>query len=129
MPGISEPPIGDQLFAAMGMPVLMHFTGIRFRYIPKTGERRDIEAMCLYEEGSPRDDEISETRHERLWLAVSRDPLEGVESPQLGDSGLRDGDNADSPWSFQGEIRNESAFSWELLFARNRPQRYGPRTV
>jgi hypothetical protein len=77
----------------------------------------------------PQEDETTEKRKERLWLAVSRDSLEGIDTPQLGDSGLRDGDNADSPWAFQGEIRNESAHAWELLFARNRPQRYGPKTA
>ena len=129
MPRISEPPIFDQLFAEMGMPVLMEYTGIRFTYRSKTGRTRNIEAICLYEQLAPSEDETSEKDKEYLWLAVSRDPIDGIESPQLGDSGLRDGDSADSPWSFQGEIRNESAFAWELLFARIRPQRYGPKTA
>jgi len=46
----------------------------------------------------------------------------------LGDSLLRtELDDEDSLWSFQGEVRNESSVSWELLFARLRPRRYGPK--
>lgn len=126
---IMHPSISDDLFAEMGMPRLFEYTGIRFNYRPLSGSPRHVEAICLYEEVPPRDDEVGESRQERLWLSVSRDPIEGIDDPRLGDSGLRDGDSPDSPWSFQGEIRNESAHAWELLFARIRPMRYGPRTA
>jgi len=129
MPAVSEPSIFDDLFAEIGMPALMHYVGTRFTYRAKTGSKRDIEAIAIYEENAVREDEIEERRQERLWIAVYRDPNLGIAAPQLGDSGWRDGDEADSPWSFQGEVRNESAKVWELLFARIRPQRYGPKTT
>ena len=50
---------------------------------------------------------------------------EGSLRPLLLKAACVDGETA--PWGFQGEIRNITAGSWELLFARLRPRRYGPR--
>jgi hypothetical protein len=126
---VTHPSIAEELFARMGLPLLRHYLAMRFRYIPKNGRPRDVEAICLYERPAAAADEETERRVERLWVAVSRDAGDGIPSPRLGDAGLRDGDDEDSPWAFQGEVRNESANAWELLFARQRPQRYGPKTL
>jgi len=74
------------------------------------------------------EDETTERVQERMWVAAWRDVMRGIDAPELGDSLLRaELDDEDSPWSFQGEVRNESSVAWELLFARLRPRRYGPK--
>jgi hypothetical protein len=125
----SQPSIVESMFERLGLPVLMHYMGMRWTHIPKVGAPRDVEAICLYEQPAASIDGEGEKQMERLWIAVSRDESDGIAGPQLGDAGLRDGDEEDSPWAFQGEVRNESAHAWELLFARIRPRRYGPPTA
>lgn len=66
---------------------------------------------------------------ERLWILCLRDESAdkgGIARPEVGDKLLRAEDEPDEPWGFAGSIRNETPHSWELLFERNRPKRYGP---
>ena len=118
----------DDLFAAAGVPLLMDQFGISARYAPRDGPARTITVGCSEDEPADDGDETTEHQHERLWVFCRRSATLGIEAPQHGDALLRDGvDDETAPWGFQGEIRNETAASWELLFARLRPRRYGPR--
>ena len=93
------------------------------------GPARVVSAACRYEKLADSDEPAGEDEQERMWVQVARDPAcerGGIEAPELGDWGLRATDSPADPWSFQGEIRNETPHGWELLFARNRPRRYGP---
>lgn len=120
----------DNLFAAAGLPHLLEQFGVACAYLPKPRANqspRDIRAICRYEEPAAEEEDTGDRQKELLWVSCRRDCSAGIDAPALGDALLRHGvDAADSPWSFQGEVRNESPGSWELLFARNRPRRYGP---
>jgi len=118
----------DDLFAAAGIPSLMEQFGIPASYRPVEGPGRSITVGCSEDEPAGDQDETVERQHERLWVFCRRSSTLGIEAPQHGDALLRDGvDGETAPWGFQGEIRNITAGSWELLFARLRPRRYGPR--
>jgi len=121
----------DRLYSGVGLPVLLQQLGIWAVYRPKARENqppRDILVICNYERQAPLEDETTERVQERMWVAAWRDVMRGIDAPELGDSLLRaELDDEDSPWSFQGEVRNESSVAWELLFARLRPRRYGPK--
>ncbi len=118
----------DDLFAAAGIPPLMEQFGISASYRPVEGLGRTITVGCSEDEPGDQQDETTERRYERLWVFCRRSATLGIDDPQHGDAFLRDKvDDDTTPWGFQGEVRNVTAGSWELLFARLRPRRYGPR--
>ena len=119
----------DDLFAAAGIPLLMDQFGIPAVYTPiDGGPARSITVACTEDEPADDQDETTARQHERLWVFCRRSAALGVDDPRHGDALLRTGVDEDTaPWGFQGEIRNATAGSWELLFARLRPRRYGPR--
>ena len=127
---IAMPSQFDRLFVASGLPILIQQFGVWAAYTPKTGpdrSPRDILVICKYDRPAAEETETSESVKEWLWVATYRDVMRGIDAPELGDSLLRaELDPPDSPWSFQGVIRNESTHAWELLYARIRPRRYGP---
>jgi len=79
----------------------------------------------------PRDEtDTGEVDREEIWVKCLRSldtDRSGIPEPQLGDAIVRAGDRPDRPYTFQGPIRDETPHDWRLLFARNRPVRYGPR--
>ena len=108
-----------------------HFAG-QYRYRPGGGgPARTVKGTAVREKWA---DELTgggEEERDRIWFQCAKDPSGdrgGIDRPELGDSLLGPDDSADNPWTFQGEIRNEADSWWELLFARNRPRRYGPLT-
>ena len=118
----------DDMFAAAGIPLIMDQFGISAGYRPREGPPRTITVGCSEDEPGDQQDETTERQHERLWVFCRRSATLGIDDPQHGDALLRDGvDDDTAPWGFQGEVRNITAGSWELLFARLRPRRYGPR--
>jgi len=121
----------DRLFAATGLPILLQQFGVWAVYRPKPGPNRsprDILVICNYDRPARLEYETTERVQERLWVAAWRDAMRGIDTPELGDTLLRaELDSEDSLWSFQGEVRNETSIAWELLFARVRPSRYGPK--
>jgi len=96
------------------------------------GPSRTVVASCTRETLEERQGDLLDREQERLWVHVCRSPQArrgGIDRPGLGDSLLRVQDPPDAPWSFQGQIKDETEYSWGLLFGRNRPRRYGPRTA
>jgi hypothetical protein len=79
----------------------------------------------------PRDEtDLGEVDREEIWVKALRSTdtdRSGIPTPELGDAIVRAGERADRPYTFQGPIRDETPHDWRLLFARNRPVRYGPR--
>ena len=123
----------DDLFAAAGMPQQFAQFGVTCRYRPAAGGgERAITAILHYEAQEDRADELGEEERECVWAVVSRDEnadatYPGIRYPERGDALLAPGDAACDAWSFQGIIRGRCDDHWTLLFARNRPRRYGPR--
>jgi hypothetical protein len=121
------PSIVDELFADVGMPCLDHFAGTAFTYIPKGGPSRVVRVLIRYEQPTTREGTIEEKAIDRMWVTVSRDPATGIPLPQWRDAGLREFDQDNERWSYQGERRNEKCDQWELLFGRARTQHIGHR--
>lgn len=74
-------------------------------------------------------EEFVEKDQERIWVKCLKEESAakgGIGRPQLGDTLKRQNDRYPAPFSYQGEVRDETPHSWVLLFARNRPGRYGP---
>ena len=93
------------------------------------GGLRSIVGSVIYDE-TLEEGEYVEEDQERLWVLVLRDESVsrgGIARPVVGDTITRANDRHPEPFSFQGQIRNESPHAWELLFARNRPAAYGQR--
>lgn len=117
----------DALFTAAGVPLLMDQLGIPAHYTPREGAARAITVVAAYQEQETIADQLVEREQELLWVTARRSATTGISAPQSGDRLLRDDeDDAEAPWSFQGQVRNASLGCWELLFARIRPRRYGP---
>jgi hypothetical protein len=89
-------------------------------------EPREVNGVGQY--AKPEDlkrPEEDDEQEELWWYCLRDDAAGGIAAPELGATLLRPDDSEDSPWTFQGQVRNASDESWELLFARNRPRRYG----
>jgi hypothetical protein len=123
----------DDLFAAAALPGLFEQFGVSCTYRPAAGGgERTVTAILDYEGQQDRGDELGEELRERLWATVTRDESDdaaypGIRYPERGDGLLVAGDAASEAWSFQGQLRDPADDRWTLLFARNRPRRYGPR--
>ena len=122
----------DRQIAASTLPLLLQQFGVRGVYRPKgrvNQSPREVYALCRPDEIAPDQDATGERQRERLWITCWRDVGRGIDAPELGDGFQRSElDPEDAQWSFQGEVRNETSVCWELLFARIRPRRYGPKT-
>ncbi len=95
------------------------------------GAARTVTGPCVIEKLDDEFTAAGEDEREQLWFQCARDPAGdrgGIDRPELGDSIIRATDPPDSPWTYQGKTQNETDHSWQLLFARNRPRRYGPRS-
>ena len=123
----------DNLFAAAALPQLFAQFGVTCRYRPAAGGgEREVTGILTYEAQEDKTDELGDEERERLWVTVTRDEsagatYPGIRYPERGDGLLSPGDAACDAWSFQGIVRDPSPDQWTLLFARNRPRRYGPR--
>jgi hypothetical protein len=108
------------------------FFGVTASYDPKNGVARNVNGRGVF----AKDEDVVfggvvTTEAEVLWWTCCKDPTcdaGGIDSPQLGEMLVRDGlDQPNNPWAFAGQIRNETAGGWDLLFQRNRVRRYGPK--
>lgn len=121
----------DQLLAAAAMPNLLQVQGDTVYYrAAGSGEWLQLTAICEHSEEEPAEDErhYAETERELLWITCYRDPTRsqgGIAAPRQGDSLRRAEDREDEPWAFQSKVNQSDAETWRLLFARNRPTRYG----
>ena len=123
----------DDLFAAAALPGLFAEFGVTCRYRPAAGGgEREVTAILGYESQEDKPTELGEEERERLWVTVTRDESDtatypGIRYPERGDGLLVIGlDAAGDAWGFQGQVRDPTEDHWTLLFARNRPRRYGP---
>lgn len=100
-------------------------------YDPKDGPARTVNGRGVY----AKDEDVVfggvvTAESEILWWSCCKDPAcnaGGIDRPQLGETLVREGvDQPNTPWAFAGQIRNEKAGGWQLLFQRNRVRRYGP---
>ena len=111
------------MFRQFGVPVL---------FIPGDSvRRRTITGIPVYDKQSAQADNDIESDNEQVWLCVKKDRDDatwgGVDDPKFGDSILLNGEAEDRKFSFQNQVRSDAGGSWELLFARKRPRRFGGR--
>jgi hypothetical protein len=124
----------DRLFAATGMSLLLGQHGVPVTFIPAGGPPRTVTAILDYVREENQQAEGQEIEQEELWITVRRDPDAaegGIGAIAIGDAIERlgqDKDDADSRWSWQQRVRDATADLWDLLFARKRPRRIGPRS-
>ena len=120
----------DDDFAAAALPDHFEHYGREVTFLPAIGESRVITAILDEDDRTHEEEEVTEEKRERIWVGVRRDESHadgGIHSPRAGDAFVHpDESNTDdpTPFSYQGEIRNVTPYTWELLFARNRPVRY-----
>jgi len=95
----------------------------------RSGAARTVTISVGYDADADVIADVVSLETERLWVKCLRDDTAtkgGIGSPEVGDRLLRAEDQPTEPWGFSGGKRNETPHSWELLFERNRPKRYGP---
>jgi len=100
-------------------------------FTPRHGGGARTVTVSIQHTKHPRDEtDTGEVDREEIWVKCLRSldtDRSGIPEPELGDAIVRAGDRPDRPYTFQGPIRDETPHDWRLLFARNRPVRYGPR--
>lgn len=108
---------------------LFYRFGEQVTLLPPSGQSRAVEAVVTPDEEVVEEGESQEERQERIWVLVRKD--ESHANGGLADArgyGLkRPGDSDPRSFSFQDRDRNENGNDHELLFARNRLERVGPR--
>jgi len=112
------------------MSLLLAQHGVPVTFIPAAGPPRTVTAILDYIREENRETEGQEIEQEELWVTVLRDADAdegGIEAIAIGDAIEREEDDAESRWSWQQRVRNETADLWDLLFARKRPRRIGGR--
>ena len=106
-----------------------HFSSTH-EYRPASGgPARNVDGYLRVERLDDEQIAAGEAEREQGWFQCAR--VAGgargyIDNPTAGDALCRSEDSADNPWTFQGPIQHVTGHSWELLFARNRPRRYGP---
>ncbi|HEY4760944.1 MAG TPA: hypothetical protein VIH42_10230 [Thermoguttaceae bacterium] len=120
----------DEIYNNYGLPELFSVFGIPLIVRETTNaEERNITGICSYEKDPQIPETIEERDKELLWVMVERNADRGIAEPILGMTLMRDSeDDEDTIWSYQGQIKNATGVSWELLFGRIRPRRYGMKT-
>jgi len=107
-----------------------HF-GEVIAYCPaEGGPERSITVKISGQEERPESGHGGTSEMETIWVLTLRDESAakgGIAAIGLGAVLRRTGDPSNAPWTFQGVVRNVTPHSWELKFARNRPNRYGPK--
>ena len=90
---------------------------------------RTAEAVVTPDEEMVDEGEHHEERQERIWVLVRKDEAHanGGLANAKGYGLKRLGDSDPRPFGFQDRIRNANGNDHELLFARNRLERVGPR--
>lgn len=67
---------------------------------------------------------------EQVWITVRRDASHatdgGIDAPATHDQLVQNSDPEPTPFVYQGQIRNQTADVWDLLYARNIVRRQGP---
>lgn len=99
-------------------------------YRPQAGPEQTVTASVRYVHEADLAAPAGELEREEIWVKVLKDETHargGIAHPEIGDVLLRATDLPNEPWTFQGRIDRETPHSWYLLFARNRPRRFGPR--
>lgn len=94
-------------------------------YVPALGSARPLKAHVRYRRAA-QTQQHTRDEAETIEVLVGRDPshatIGGIDRPQSGDrftrSPSRDPDCR--PFSFTGEILDESALKWRLVFSRKR---------
>jgi hypothetical protein len=103
-------------------------------FIPAEGPNRTITAILTDEGRELVEGRILDEEQQRVWVTVKRNESDatygGIANPQQGDAIRHPDETEDStPFLYQGERRNETPDSWELLFARNRLDAISPRGI
>jgi len=119
----------DQDFAGVALPDHLHYFGRTVTVLPPDGPPREVKAVIEEDEREIEREEFVESELERVWLTVRRDESHadgGVASPVAGLAFRHPDESADStPFAYQGQRRNVTPYTWDLLFARDRPHSYG----
>lgn len=123
----------DTDFAAVGLPEHLAHFGREITFLPAEGPNRTITAILTDEGRELVEGRILDEEQQRVWVTVRRNESHadgGIANPGQGDA-IRHPDEAEdsTPFLYQGERRNETPNSWELLFARNRLDAVIPKGI
>lgn len=111
------------LFADTAMAGLLALHGVAAVYQPLGGPARPLAVLWALEE-QPAAERDVETDEELAWVGCLRDAAAGIDRPRLGETLRVEGDPPESPWTFQGAIKDVTETTWKLRFGRIRPRRY-----
>jgi len=98
-------------------------------YQPNNGRARPVVVGIVYAAADDVVGEMLDLDAETIWVFARKSTSgtkSGIDQPRRGDQITRPDDDASRPFTYQGQIRNERATDWELLFARRRTYRTGP---
>lgn len=106
------------------------FFGEEARYTPTLPrQERTIACKITAVQQAELTDAGDEEFVERVRVKVARDPLTGIDEPQMGDllnrSVTMDPDRR--PFVYSGQVLERSLSHWVLMFQRNFPLGRGPR--
>ncbi|MHC4179684.1 MAG: hypothetical protein ACYSWU_19400 [Planctomycetota bacterium] len=122
----------DTDFAASAIADHFAYYGREVTFLPAEGPPRTITAILTDAGQEVVEGRILDEEQHGVWLEVRRDESHadgGISSPGQGDA-FRHPDEAEdsTPFTYQGQRRNENPDTWELLFARNRLDAVNPRS-
>jgi len=95
-------------------------------FAPKVGQARTITVKIERDQQTEFDELGNEKTRDRILVSVFRDPTDatvgGIGDPRVGDMILRgvDRDPERRPFTYHGEIENETPYSWKLVYGRTR---------
>ncbi len=98
-------------------------------YHPAVGDERAVLALIEHEQRR-HEDEVVVRDDERIVVTVGRDETHekgGVELPKIGDGLMREVDDGWGKFAFTGEVVNQTAHSWKLVFTRPKSRALGGR--
>jgi len=121
-----------ELFAELVEPSQFDLLGQTASYDPAgAGAARNVTVIVAEVDPETVDEEYVERSRERVWVKVHRDPGHvdgGIATPAIDDTLVLRGETT-APYSFQNQIKNRTADTWILLFARDRPEAYRPEAT
>jgi len=117
-----------------GLADLFYQFGESLVYRPAGGgTSRTIIGIVQPEDRDIEEGQAVERDIERVWITIRRDAAHatdgGINAPAIHDEMLQNSESEPVPYKYQGEIRNQSADTWDLLYARKVVRRQGPPHV
>lgn len=119
----------ESAFATAAVPALLGVHGQALVYQPEGAQPRTIVAGVSEQSHIIDGPKGGLIRQEWLIVFCKRDPVTGIDDPQLGDELRRQSDPPERIFAFHGERENTLSPTWTLRFLRERPYQVGGNSL